>query len=111
MTRRKGQNDGVKSRKRPIECCEHNGKTRVNNPPVCSVTPETDPPLPIYRAYDYIDPVLPPNRSEIMITIRISIHSWSARERTNMPPLKCGPFPSTFTKGLTGGLPAERKAR
>ena len=47
----------VKNRKRPIERYEHKGKKRVNNPPVGLVTPETDPPLPTHRVYDYVQPV------------------------------------------------------
>src|SRR3989442_464819 len=45
------------SRKRPIEPYEHKGKKRINNPPVGLVTPETDPPLPTHKVYDYIQPV------------------------------------------------------
>ena len=45
------------SRKRPIEPYEHKGKKRINNPPVGLVTPETDPPLPTHKVYDYVQPV------------------------------------------------------
>src|SRR3989441_2051910 len=44
-------------RKRPIEPYEHKGKKRINNPPVGLVTPETDPPLPTHKVYDYVQPV------------------------------------------------------
>lgn len=44
-------------KKRPIERYEHTDKKRVNNPPVGLVTPETDPPLPTHKVYDYIEPV------------------------------------------------------
>jgi adenine-specific DNA-methyltransferase len=46
-----------KNHKRPIEQYDHKGKKRVNNPQVGLVTPETDPPLPTHRTYDYIQPV------------------------------------------------------
>jgi adenine-specific DNA-methyltransferase len=52
-----GKNKSGNSRKRRIELYEHKGKKRVNNPPVGLVTPETDPPLPTHRVYDYIQPV------------------------------------------------------
>lgn len=48
-----------KSRKRPIEQYDHKGKKRVNNPPVGLVTPQTDPPTPTHRTYEY-DPHLDP---------------------------------------------------
>lgn len=44
-------------KKRPIERYEHTDKKRINNPPVGLVTPETDPPLPTHKVYDYIEPV------------------------------------------------------
>jgi adenine-specific DNA-methyltransferase len=49
----------TKSRKRPIEQYDHKGKTRVNNPPVGLVTPQTDPPAPAHKTYEY-DPHLDP---------------------------------------------------
>jgi len=45
--------------KRPIEQYDHKGKTRVNNPPVGLVTPQTDPPAPTHKTYEY-DPHLDP---------------------------------------------------
>ena len=54
--KRSGDGTGV-SKKRAIERYEHKDKTRINNPPVGLVTPETDPPLPTHAAYDYIQPV------------------------------------------------------
>ncbi|MGH7743785.1 MAG: site-specific DNA-methyltransferase [Candidatus Dormibacteria bacterium] len=58
MARGKGKNGGNgHSKKRPIERYEHTDKKRVNNPPVGLVTPETDPPLPTHKIYDYIQPV------------------------------------------------------
>jgi adenine-specific DNA-methyltransferase len=48
-----------KSKKRPIEQYDHKGKTRVNNPPVGLVTPQTDPPAPTHKTYEY-DPHLDP---------------------------------------------------
>ncbi len=45
--------------KRPIESYEHQGKQRVNNPPVGLVTPETDPDAGQKRTYAY-DPHLDP---------------------------------------------------
>jgi adenine-specific DNA-methyltransferase len=58
MARGKGKNSGAgHAKKRPIERYEHTGKKRVNNPPVGLVTPETDPPLPTHRTYDYVEPV------------------------------------------------------
>jgi adenine-specific DNA-methyltransferase len=48
-----------KSTKRPIEQYDHKGKTRVNNPPVGLVTPQTDPPAPTHKTYEY-DPHLDP---------------------------------------------------
>src|SRR6185437_4660902 len=47
----------AKPRKRPIEQYDHKGKKRVNNPPVGLVTPETDPPVPTHRTYEYTQPV------------------------------------------------------
>jgi adenine-specific DNA-methyltransferase len=46
-----------KSKKRHIEQYDHKDKKRINNPPVGLVTPETDPPLPTHKVYDYIQPV------------------------------------------------------
>jgi adenine-specific DNA-methyltransferase len=43
----------------PIEQYDHKGKTRVNNPPVGLVTPQTDPPAPTHKTYAY-DPHLDP---------------------------------------------------
>ena len=58
MARGKGKNSGAgHPKKRPIERYEHTDKKRINNPPVGLVTPETDPPLPTHKVYDYIDPV------------------------------------------------------
>jgi adenine-specific DNA-methyltransferase len=53
----RGKKAVPKARKRPIERYEHADKTRVNNPPVGLVTPETDPPLQTHKIYDYIQPV------------------------------------------------------
>jgi hypothetical protein len=53
----RGKSNGGKLSKRPIERYEHKDKKRINNPPVGLVTPETDPPLPTHRVYDYIPPV------------------------------------------------------
>jgi adenine-specific DNA-methyltransferase len=49
----------AKPKKRPIEQYDHKGKKRVNNPPVGLVTPQTDPPTPTHRTYEY-DPHLDP---------------------------------------------------
>jgi adenine-specific DNA-methyltransferase len=58
MARGKGKKNGAAHlKKRPIDRYEHTGKKRVNNPPVGLVTPETDPPLPTHRVYDYIEPI------------------------------------------------------
>jgi len=58
MARARGKNAGNDHpKKRHIERYEHTGKKRVNNPPVGLVTPETDPPLPTHKVYDYIEPV------------------------------------------------------
>jgi adenine-specific DNA-methyltransferase len=58
MARGKGKLGGAgHSKKRPIERYEHSDKKRINNPPVGLVTPETDPPLPTHKVYDYIPPV------------------------------------------------------
>ena len=58
MARGKDKKNGTAHpKKRPIERYEHTGKKRVNNPPVGLVTPETDPPLPTHKVYDYIEPV------------------------------------------------------
>ena len=64
MARGKGKNGcnghprhGGQAKKRPIDRYEHTGKKRINNPPVGLVTPETDPPLPTHKIYDYIEPV------------------------------------------------------
>ncbi|HKV23176.1 MAG TPA: site-specific DNA-methyltransferase [Candidatus Acidoferrum sp.] len=58
MARGKGKNSGTTHpKKRAIDRYEHTGKKRVNNPPVGLVTPETDPPLPTHKVYDYIQPV------------------------------------------------------
>src|SRR5205823_12616878 len=53
----RGKTTGGKPPKRPIERYEHTGKKRVNNPPVGLVTPETDPPLPSHKVYDYTEPI------------------------------------------------------
>jgi adenine-specific DNA-methyltransferase len=45
--------------KRPIEQYDHKGKTRANNPQVGLVTPQTDPPAPTHKTYEY-DPHLDP---------------------------------------------------
>jgi len=58
MAKGKGKNSGAgHSKKRPIERYEHTDKKRINNPPVALVTPETDPPLPTHKIYDYVQPV------------------------------------------------------
>ncbi|HEX7193454.1 MAG TPA: site-specific DNA-methyltransferase, partial [Chthoniobacterales bacterium] len=58
MARGKGKNGGNgHTKKRAIDRYEHTDKKRINNPPVGLVTPETDPPLPTHKAYDYIEPV------------------------------------------------------
>jgi adenine-specific DNA-methyltransferase len=58
MARTRGRDAGkYHPKKRPIERYEHTGKKRVNNPPVGLVTPQTDPPLPTHRVYDYVEPV------------------------------------------------------
>jgi adenine-specific DNA-methyltransferase len=46
-------------KKRPIEQYDHKSKTRVNNPPVGLVTPQTDPPITSRKIYEY-DPHLDP---------------------------------------------------
>ncbi|MCL6566745.1 MAG: site-specific DNA-methyltransferase [Acidobacteriia bacterium] len=59
MARGKGKG-GKRSgagRKRAIERYEHTDKKRVNNPPVGLVTPETDPPAPTHKTYEYHLPV------------------------------------------------------
>jgi adenine-specific DNA-methyltransferase len=53
----KGEGSG--SAKKPIEQYDHKGKTRANIPPVGLVTPDTDPPTPARRTYQY-DPHLDP---------------------------------------------------
>jgi len=45
--------------KRPIEQYDHKDKTRINNPPVGLVTPQTDPPITSRKTYEY-DPHLDP---------------------------------------------------
>jgi len=45
--------------KRPIEQYDHKDKTRINNPPVGLVTPQTDPPIASHKTYAY-DPHLDP---------------------------------------------------
>jgi adenine-specific DNA-methyltransferase len=45
--------------KRPIEQYDHKSKTRINNPPVGLVTPQTDPPVTSRKTYAY-DPHLDP---------------------------------------------------
>jgi adenine-specific DNA-methyltransferase len=56
--------------KKPIEQYDHRDKTRLNNPPVGLVTPETDPEIgkkKTYRCDPHIDPALQfdPQRSRI----------------------------------------------
>ena len=53
----RGKATGGKAHKRPIDRYEHTDKKRINNPPVGLVTPETDPPLPTHKVYDYVTPV------------------------------------------------------
>jgi adenine-specific DNA-methyltransferase len=55
----KNKKDQPKTKKRPIEQYDHKDKTRVNNPPVGLVTPQTDPPTPTHKTYQY-DPHLDP---------------------------------------------------
>jgi adenine-specific DNA-methyltransferase len=55
----KNKKDEPKTRKRPIEQYDHKDKTRANNPPVGLVTPQTDPPTPTHKTYEY-DPHLDP---------------------------------------------------
>ncbi len=55
----KTEKPAAKTRKRPVEQYEHKDKKRVNNPPVGLVTPQTDPPAPSKKTYDY-DPHLDP---------------------------------------------------
>jgi hypothetical protein len=58
MARGKGKNNGnPHPKKRPIDRYEHKHKKRINTPPVGLVTPETDPPLPTHKVYDYVQPV------------------------------------------------------
>lgn len=63
MARGKGNGGSTRNsgtahtKKRAIDRYEHTGKKRINNPPVGLVTPETDPPLPTHKVYDYIEPV------------------------------------------------------
>ena len=59
----RGKSTGGKPPKRPIERYEHKDKKRINNPPVGLVTPETDPPLPTHKTYDYPQPVPSVKRS------------------------------------------------
>lgn len=69
-SRRLGQGDSLKKKnavskpkrakgadKKPIEQYEHTDKKRPNIPPVGLVTPDTDPPTPARRTYQY-DPHL-----------------------------------------------------
>jgi adenine-specific DNA-methyltransferase len=58
MARRRGKGR-PKPSKRKIERYEHTDKKRTNNPSVGLVTPETDPPAPARKTYDY-DPHLDP---------------------------------------------------
>ena len=53
----RGKATGGKAHKRPIDRYEHKDKKRINNPLVGLVTPETDPPLPTHKVYDYVTPV------------------------------------------------------
>lgn len=58
MTSRNDKNGKTqRGKKRAIERYEHSGKKRVNNPPVGLVTPQTDPPLPTHKVYEYTEPV------------------------------------------------------
>src|SRR2546427_12289040 len=58
MAKGKGKNSGAgHSKKRPIERYEHTDKKRINNPAMALVTPETDPPLPTHKIYDYVQRV------------------------------------------------------
>ena len=53
----RGKSAGGKPPKRPIDRYEHKDKKRINNPPVGLVDPQTDPPLPTHKTYDYATPV------------------------------------------------------
>src|SRR5437764_632685 len=53
----RGKSVDGKPPKRPIDRYEHKDKKRINNPPVGLVDPETDPPLPTHKTYDYVAPV------------------------------------------------------
>lgn len=60
MPKKKGAKEASSdSKKRPIEQYDHKSKTRINNPPVGLVTPETDPLVPTHKTYEY-DPHLDP---------------------------------------------------
>ena len=49
----------LKSKKRPIEQYDHKTKTRVNNPRVGLVTPQTDPATPTHKTYEYVRTLIP----------------------------------------------------
>src|SRR6516165_359508 len=53
----RGKANRGKPTKRPIDRYQHKDKKRINNPPVGLVNPETDPPLPTHKVYDYLQPV------------------------------------------------------
>lgn len=78
MTARKA---GVAGRARNVEKYEHSEKTRLNNPPVGLVTPETDPDQPkkIYTYDPHIDPQLnwagKVEKSQLAVdTVSIHVH-------------------------------------
>jgi adenine-specific DNA-methyltransferase len=57
MPRGKGKTGKGRAHKRPIERYEHKDKKRINNPPAGLVNPDTEPPVPTHKVYDYIQPV------------------------------------------------------
>lgn len=102
MARGKGKNGGnAHGKKRPIERYEHTDKKRINNPPVGLVTPETDPPLPTHKVYDYIEPVPSVKPGKIWITTRILIRNSYGLGRKSTPRLKSLRSHCMFTKPLT----------
>lgn len=57
MPRAKTPKANPTAKKRVIDRYEHADKKRINNPPAGLVTPQSDPPLPTHKTYDYGQPV------------------------------------------------------
>ena len=103
-----------KSAKRPVEPYEHKGHTRLNNPPVGLVTPETDPPPPPKRAkktyrYDpHLDPELNFDPQQVRDDLAGVIEQGLAEEPAPDTP-EAGRIGATLAEGRLAAATAKLK--